>query len=31
MRLDYRKVLPDALRAMSGLEDVVAKSTLDPA
>ena len=31
MRLDSRKVLPEALQAMSGLEDVVARSALEPA
>lgn len=30
MRIDYRKVLPDALHAMRGLEDVVHGSTLEP-
>ena len=30
MRLDYRHELPDALRAMSQLEDVVDSSTLEP-
>ena len=29
MRLDYRRVLPEALQAMSGLEDVVARSALE--
>jgi AhpD family alkylhydroperoxidase len=30
MRLNYRKALPKALEAMSGLEEVVAESTLEP-
>lgn len=30
MRLDYRKVLPEASQAMRGLETVVESSTLDP-
>ena len=30
MRLDYRTVLPEASRAMSGLEKVVESSTLEP-
>jgi AhpD family alkylhydroperoxidase len=30
MRLDYRKVMPDASRAMSELESVVERSTLEP-
>jgi AhpD family alkylhydroperoxidase len=30
MRLDYRAVLPEASRAMSGLEKVVESSTLEP-
>ena len=30
MRLDYRKVLPEALQAMVGLEEVVHGSTLEP-
>ncbi|HEX6762797.1 MAG TPA: carboxymuconolactone decarboxylase family protein [Gaiellaceae bacterium] len=30
MRIDYRKVFPDALQAMSGLEDAVHASTLEP-
>ena len=30
MRLDYRTVLPEATRAMSGLENVVESSTLEP-
>jgi AhpD family alkylhydroperoxidase len=30
MRLDYRKELPEASRALSGLEDVVEASTLEP-
>ena len=29
MRLDYRRALPEALEAMSGLEAVVAESTLE--
>jgi len=31
MRLDYGKVLPKAVEAMAGLEDVVGGSTLEPA
>jgi AhpD family alkylhydroperoxidase len=30
MRVDYRKACPEALRAMSGLEEVVEGSTLEP-
>ncbi len=30
MRVDYRKVFPDALQAMLGLEDAVHASTLEP-
>ncbi len=30
MRLDYRKEFPEALDAMSGLEEVVERSTLEP-
>ncbi len=30
MRLDYRKELPEATRAMSGLEQIVDESTLEP-
>ena len=30
MRLNYRKVLPKAVEAMAGLEDVVAESALEP-
>ncbi len=30
MRIDYRKVFPEALRAMLGLEDAVHASTLEP-
>jgi AhpD family alkylhydroperoxidase len=31
VRLDYRRALPEALRAMSGLEDAVARTGLEPA
>jgi hypothetical protein len=30
MRIDYRRVLPGAVQAMSGLEQVVHDSTLEP-
>ncbi len=30
MRIDYRKVFPSALQAMSGLEETVQTSTLEP-
>lgn len=30
MRIDYRRVLPEAVQAMSGLEQVVHDSTLEP-
>jgi AhpD family alkylhydroperoxidase len=30
MRVDYRKVLPAAVHAMSGLEEVVGRSSLEP-
>jgi hypothetical protein len=30
MRIDYREVFPEALRAMSGLEGAVRESSLEP-
>ncbi|MGI8506266.1 MAG: carboxymuconolactone decarboxylase family protein [Solirubrobacteraceae bacterium] len=30
MRIDYRRVFPEALRAMSGLEEAVHESSLEP-